>query len=428
MSLYFIPSVTVVDPKSTQHEKTVGLLLKDGVIDNILPANSPQPEGSEVIHLSEGTCVSPGWMDLCVHLNDPGFEWKEDLDSLAKAAAMGGFTDILCYPNTQPVMDNAQLLQGLRRRTQHYPTQFLFCGSITEGAKGEQLAELFDMSQAGAKAFTDGLSPVSHAGVLKRALEYCQSFDGTLISMPMDIDMMGEGMMNEGEMSLSLGMKGIPEIAEILSASKDLELLSYTGGKMHFQPVSSAEVVKRIHQRREEGLNVSSSVAVYHLVLSDDALAEFDSLYKVLPPLRSLTQKEALVEVLQQGYVQALCSGHQAQGMEEKNNEFSISEFGMLNLQTAFSMAYTHLVKPGLLELGQLISLFTYGPREVLGIDASSIEKGAKISLSFFNPEESWTFTKEKLTSRSRNTPFLGETFSGVVKGIYNKQVLALNT
>lgn len=428
MKAYFIPSVTIVDPTSSHHNKTVSLHLKEGVIADILPPNSSAPASTEVVTFSEGSCVSPGWLDLCVHLNDPGYEWKEDIDSLARAAALGGFTDILCYPNTHPVMDNAHLIQGVRRRTQHYPTHFWFCGAITEKAEGKQLAELYDMAQAGAVAFTDGLSPVSHAGVLKRALEYCQAFGGRLISMPMDRDMMGEGQVNEGNTSLSLGMKGIPEIAETLSAIKDLALLSYTGGRMHFQPVSSAEVIKNIFQKREEGFEVSSAVAIPHLVLSDEVLVEFDSLYKLLPPLRSQQQQEDLVKMVQQGYVQAICSGHQAQGMEEKNNEFSISEFGMLNLQTTFSLAMTHLVAKKLLSMDQLISLLSHGPREVLGFPVHAVEEQAEIGLSFFHPTERWTLKEEDIPSRARNTPFLGHTFTGRVKGVYAKQVLEINT
>ena len=307
--------VTVIDPASSYHLSKVNIHISGDRIEAIGPAISASAE--QDIDL-EGAYISPGWVDMMVNLSDPGYEWKESITDLARAAHSGGFTQVVCTPNTQPVVDNSQMVHSLQLRSKGLWAELWFTGTATQGAKGEELAEVFDMHKAGAVGFGDGIHPVQKAGIVLRALQYMQSFDGLYISNPEDLSLSNGGQMNEGYQSTLLGLKGIPEIAESLAVNRDLDILNYTSGRMHIQPVTTAGNIEKIRAARQSFPDLTLGTALYYLFLTDEVLDTFDPNYKLMPPLRNQQQAEALKECLSKGYIHTLGSGHFPQGLEEK--------------------------------------------------------------------------------------------------------------
>lgn len=414
MKRLLIRQATIVDQASEFNSRQCDLLLVDGVINKIANAGTLDAEVDEVI-AAAGLHVSPGWVDSGVILADPGFEHKESLSALARAAALGGFSRIICYPNTQPVIDHAQMVHALRRRSTDLPVNIHFMGAISQQAAGKELAEAYDMYRAGAVAFSDGLHPLQSLGLLYRALRYYQAFDGLVVSYPTDDTLTSGGQMNEGTQATQLGLKGIPEVAESGKTASLLELLKYTGGKLHLQPMTSPLALQHIKAFQAEGAKLSVGGSIAHLCLDDTALADFDENFKLFPPLRDAAQLKALQAALQQDAFQLLYSGHHAQSLEEKQLEFARAEEGMLMLQTAFSIAYTKLVTTGIIPLEKLIYLLSSGPRAVFGLEARTIAVGQKAELTLFQPDIRWTFSSEHLFSPARNSPFLNQELQGKV-------------
>ncbi|GAB4418354.1 MAG: dihydroorotase [Bacteroidia bacterium] len=411
--------IRLIDPASDHHEQQVDLLVVQGQIAAIAAPGSLAPEvGTQVVDTPDA-CVSPGWVDMQVHLSDPGFEHKESLAQLARAAQRGGFTSILCYPNTQPVIDQSQAVHALLRRAAGLPVQVWISGSITHGGAGKELAELYDMHQSGAVAFTDGTHSLQSSGVLMRALQYAQAFDALLIDMPLDLALAADGHMNEGVQAARLGMSGIPELAEIVPVVRNLELLRYTGGRLHFQPVTSPVALQHIHSARQQLPGISTGVPVCYLVLDDSVLEDYDSNYRLVPPLRDQQQVEALRKALRAGQIDVLTSGHQAQGLEEKEVEFALAEPGMLGLQTAFSLAYKHLIEPGLIDLADWVRLVSQRPREILRQPAVVLAVGQSAELTLFHPARTWTLHPGDIPSRACNSAWVGQELTGAVLGTY---------
>ncbi|MEZ4686962.1 MAG: dihydroorotase [Bacteroidia bacterium] len=390
-------NVKVVDPQSEYHNDWVTITIEEGFIADIEPAD----EGHR--------CVSPGWVDTGAHLCDPGHEHKESLSALARAAAFGGFTDVLCYPNTLPATDDSSAVSALVSRSKGLPVNLHFMGALTPGASENDLAELYDMHQAGALAFSDGRRESLNSSLVKRALHYMQAFGGLLLMYPNDRYLGYGAQMNESEESVYLGMKGSPEMAETAALASILHIHEYTGGRLHLQPLTSARSL-HMAQGRE---GISTAVSIAHLAWDDSAVRSFDTNYKINPPLRSKSQREALIQALADGKVDALCSYHQAQSVEEKLVEWPFAEPGMLALQTLFPLAMKHLVHPGHINLDQLISMLTSGPRRLLGLEPLIIDHDVEARITVFDPEEAWTFSKETMFSRAVNSPLIGERLKG---------------
>lgn len=414
MKKLLIQKATIVDSTSDFHGQQCDLLVSDGIISKIEKAGSIAEIVDEKIS-AVGLHVSPGWIDSGVVLADPGFEHKESLSALAKAAACGGFSRIICYPNTHPVIDHAQMVHALRQRSKHLPVQFHFMGALSQQTAGKELAEAYDMKQAGAIAFSDGLHPLQSSGLMLRALRYYQAFDGLVVSYPSEASLTEGGQMNESAQATQLGLKGIPEIAESGKTASLLELLSYTGGKLHLQPITSPMALQHVQNFEAKGAQLSIGGSIVHLCLDDRVLADFDENYKLFPPLRDAEQLKSLQSGLQQGAFNLLYSGHHAQSLEEKQLEFVRAEEGMIMLQTAFSVAYTHLVKSGLISLEMLVHLLSHGPRGVFGLKPYTISVGRKAELTLFQPEANWTFSTDHLFSPARNSPFLNQELQGKV-------------
>lgn len=399
--------------------------ISDGIIQAI-GKNLPMEAGVREISLPGQVHASAGWMDVGVHTGDPGYEHREDLRTATLAAAAGGFTAIACAPNTLPVVDTKAAVVYIQNKTAGLPVSVYPIGAISIGAQGADLAELYDMHAAGAIAFSDGRMPVQDAGLLLRALQYVQAFQGLIMHQPHHKSIAAGGQMHEGLISTQLGMRGIAALSEEVTIQRDLSLLEYAGGRLHLHLVSTKKGVAMVRAAKTAGLPVTASVAVANLCFTDEVLAGFDSNWKVKPPLRDETHRLALLEGLADGTIDFICSNHTPWDQEMKNVEFPFAEFGMLGLETAFALCRTFLEKE--LSLEQLVQLWAVGPRTVLGLPVPEIKPGVRAELTLFDPGLEWTLTEKELRSKSTNTPFIGQKFKGKVLGIFNKGQLVMNT
>lgn len=381
--------------------------------------NLPMEAGVREIRFEQEVQVSPGWMDIGVQTGDPGFEHREDLQSAARAAAAGGFTAIACAPNTLPPTDSKSAIVYIQNKTADNIVCFYPIGALSVGTAGVDLAELYDMFTAGAVAFSDGKRPVQDAGLLLRALQYTQAFQGLVMHQPLHNSIAAGGQMNEGVLSTQLGLKGIPALSEEVAVQRDLSLLEYAGGRLHLHLLSTRKGVEMVRAAKAAGLPVTASVAVANLCFTDEMLADFDSNWKLQPPLREEAHRQALLEGLADGAIDFICSNHRPWDTEAKNLEFPFAEFGMIGLETAFALCRTFLEKN--LSLPQLVQLLAIGPRKVLGLPVPEIKPGAPAELTLFAPDLEWTFTEKDIRSKSANTPFVGQKFKGKVLGIVNK-------
>ena len=422
MSEILFKQVTILDPQGKHNQKQADIYIKDGVIQVIDLSCKFSPNAKTIVIEEAGSYVSPGWIDMEVHLSDPGFEFKESISELAKAALSGGYSGLLCYPNTDPITDNSQLIQSIQARADKEAVHFLLSGSVSQGAQGKDLAEMYDMHSEGAVAFTDGTHPIQSAGLMYRALLYARSFDGLIINCPLDMTVIPEGQMNEGKQSVILGMKGIPEISETLVVSRDLQLLEYTNARrLHLQSLSSPEALRLAGEAKSRFPNLSLGTSISHLVLNDEKLAEFDPNFKLYPPLRDDDQRKQLLNSLKSGVIDVISSGHTPQGLEEKEVEFAQAEPGMLSLYTSFALANMYLIQTKVITIEDWVRMVAINPRLILKIPQVVIEEGATAEISWFAPNKTWTFSSEQIFSRAKNSPFIGEKLTGKALGVYCK-------
>jgi len=397
--------------------------IDDGIIQAV-GKNLPMEAGVREISFPGAVHASAGWMDVGVHTGDPGYEHREDLRSACAAAAAGGFTAIACAPNTLPVVDSKSSVVYIQNKTAGLPVSVHPIGAISVGAQGADLAELYDMHAAGALAFSDGRMPVQDAGLLLRAMQYARAFQGLIMNRPHHKSIAAGGQMHEGLISTQLGMRGIAALSEEVAVQRDLSLLEYAGSRLHLHLISTQKGVAMVRAAKAAGLPVTASVAVANLCFTDEALANFDSNWKVLPPLRDEPHRQALLEGLVDGTIDFICSNHMPWDKEAKNVEFPFAEFGMTGLETAFALCRTFLEKQ--LSLQQLVQCWAGGPRKVLGLPIPEIKPGARAELTLFDPDLEWTFTEKDIRSKSVNTPFVGQQFKGKVLGIINKGQVAM--
>jgi dihydroorotase len=416
-----LKAVRIYDSSSAYHLQLQDILIENGVITAI---GGNSVEVDQIIDL-EGLCVSPGWVDLYAQVGEPGLEHKEDIESLAEAAAAGGFSDVLCMPNVQPVVQSKGAINFLKAKSAALPVNLLPAGAVTVDTQGKELTEMIDLQRAGAMAFTDGEKPVQGAEVIVKALQYLQPFNGILMNRPEHTRLTEFGQMHEGIVSTQLGMKGMPALAEEVMVTRDLQLLEYTGGRLHFSLISTAGSVEAIRTAKAKGLQVTCDVASYQAAYTDSTMAPFDTNYKVSPPFRSRQDVDAVLQGLKDGTIDAVVSAHQPQDTESKKLEFDLAEFGMINLETAFAVANSTMAH--VLPLEKLIERLTVGPRQILNLPASSIAEGQQACLTLFHPQLKWTPTPGDTRSKSKNSPFLGQELTGQVIGLVNKGQVVLN-
>ena len=434
-----IRSARVVDAASPFDGQVCDILVDNGLIRTIGVKLAVDAD-VRVIE-ADNLHVSPGWVDMRVSAQDPGYEHKEDLTSVCRAAAAGGFTDIALLPNTQPVVDAKGTLGYVRHMAVGHPVRVHVIAAVTKKAAGEDFTEMLDLHHAGAVAFSDGHHPLQNPDLLLKTLQYLQPVNGLLMNRPEEMLLTQFGQMHEGVQSTLLGLKGMPALAEELMVERDLRLLDYVlgvgekGGKeergegekeqdsffsplLHFSTISTARSVELIRQAKAQGMPVSCDVAAHQLVFDDSALAGFDTNLKVNPPFRSPDDVAALWAGLADGTIDALVSDHTPQDSESKNLEFDQAEFGITGLETVFAAVMTHNRN---LPLGQLINKLTVCPRQILRLPAVSLAEGQPASLTLFDPTGSWIY--DRTFSKSKNSPFLGQTLTGRVIGtVYHGQ------
>jgi dihydroorotase len=410
-----IKSATIIDPNSPFHQKVTDILIEKGHITKLASNIDADVETVD----AKGKYVSPGFFDLNCNIGELGLETKEDLQTGTKAAMAGGFTGLALMPNTQPPVHSKAEVEYLLNRAKNNLVDVYPMGTISHKRDGKDLAEMYDMYLSGAKAFTDGNSPVQDAGLMERALLYTQGFGALILSYPEDTAIAGKAKVHEGEVSTLLGMKGIPSLAEELMIARDLYLAEYTESKIHFSTVSTERSVELIKEAKRKGLKVTCDVAAHHLTLTDEALTGFDSQYKVKPPLRTQKDVKALIKGLKDGTIDAIVSQHTPHEVEFKDVEFEVAEYGMIALQTAFSTA----LSTGL-DISLIIEKLAINPRTILNIEPAVIAEGNKANLTLFDTDAAWEYTRQNNQSKSYNSPFIGQNLKGKVLLVYNNNHL----
>ncbi len=410
-----IKNATIVDPGTSLNGKQKDVLISGGKIAQI-GKDIASPKAKQIS--IEGLHISPGWLDVGVQTGDPGLEHREDLTTVTNAAAAGGFTGIACYPNTVPVTDSKSGILYLKQNSRDLAVDCYPIGALSEGCEGKDIAELFDMHQAGACAFSDGKRSVQHAGLMLRGLLYVKAFDGLVINHPHDKTLAANGQMHEGYVSTTLGLQGISGLTEEIMVQRDIELAEYAQSKVHIANISTALSVEKIKKAKAKGIQVTASVPALNLLFEDGVLSGFDSNFKVLPPLRSKNDIKALKKGLKDGTIDFITSNHVPLEEEAKKLEFPYATFGAIGLETAFAVANTALGETFSLE--DLVEKLSIRPRKILGLPMVKIAEGTLANLSLFVPDTPWTVTKEDIRSRSENTPLIGQELKGKVIGIIN--------
>lgn len=412
-----IRSAKIIDSKSPFHNQTADLLIVDGFIKKMGTA-LPNTDNIEELKL-DNLHLSQGWFDSSVSLGEPGFEDRETIANGLDIAGKSGFTAIALQPNSYPVIDNQAQVNFVKNKSNGFATQLFPIGALTKGSEGNDMAELYDMKNSGAIAFGDYTKSLDNANLLKIALQYVQDFDGLVVAFAQDEKIKGNGVANEGIVSTRLGLKGIPSLAEELQIARNLFLLEYTGGKLHIPTISSAKSVQLIKEAKAKGLNVTCSVTVHHLVLTDEKLEEFDTRFKVTPPLKTEKDRQALLSGILDGTIDIITSDHNPIDIEHKKMEFDLAKNGTIGLESAFGALMT------VLPLETIIEKFTEG-KTIFGIPTNSINEGETANITLFNPNGDSIFTKENILSKSKNSAFLGTKLTGKAYGILNQGKLIL--
>lgn len=409
----------IIDSTNNKAPSKQSILIENGIITEI--ASSISTKADQVID-ANGMFCSPGWLDMGTQIGEPGYEHREDIISVTNAAAAGGFTAIASFPNTKPVIQTKADISFLKQRTENAVTAILPIGALSNDCAGKEMTEMYDMYSSGAVGFSDGPHSIQDAGLMKRSLEYVQSFDGLILHQASDSSLSLGGQIHEGIMSTSLGMKGIPSLAEELLIERDISLLEYTNGRIHFMNVSTARAVELIKEAKKEGLNVTASISVMSLSFTDEALMGFDSNYKVLPPLREESDRKALIKGLKDGTIDCINSNHVPLEADLKEIEFTYAKFGAIQLETTLSAI---IGANGLSATPEMIAeKLAINPRKVLGIKLPEIAKGEQAEITIFDPSEVWVYEEKEIVSKSKNSPFIGQKLKGRVKAtIRGKQM-----
>jgi dihydroorotase len=418
-----IKQAVIVCPSSPFNGQTKDILIQDGriaAIDDTLDAGT----GCQVI-AEEGLHASIGWMDIFAHFCDPGLEYRETLETGAAAAAAGGFTTVMMLPNTSPALHAKTQVQYVVQKSTQLPVNIIPIGAVTKNTDGAELAEMYDMQQSGAMAFSDGINAIQNSGLLIKALQYVKTFDGTIIQLPDDKSIAPNGLMNEGVVSTRLGLPGKPAMAEELVVARDIKLTRYAGSKLHFTGISSAKSIEYIRRAKQAGIGISCSATPYHLHFTDTDIETYDTNLKVNPPLRSLADKTALISAFADGTIDCFASHHLPQNVDNKVCEFEYAKAGMIGLESMFGAVWTVLKDS--MPLEQLVNRLSITPRQIFGLAIPGLQTGDAANITLFNPNRQYVFDKKMIRSKSANTAFVGKQLTGWVVGIINGQKTHLN-
>lgn len=419
-----LTNATIVDPNSTFHLKKCDLFIQKGIIEAIALSSKKVTFPYNKIIDCKDSYLSIGFADMRAALREPGFEFKEDLSSAAQAAIAGGYTIVACLPNTEPALQHKADIDFIYNKSQNLPIHVLPYGALSKDRKGQDLNELYDLFEAGAVGFTDANRPIFDAGLMLRSLMYAKIFGGLILSHPEDLTLSLGGKMHEGKMSTSLGLKGIPPIAEELCVSRDIELAKYAEAPIHISHISTKGSVDLIRKAKKAGVHITCDVAVANLCFTDENLFDFDSHYKLTPPLRGKSDQKALWDGLIDGTIDCICSDHHPEDIEHKEVEFEYASQGMIMLQTAFSLVNQHAPKGFTTE--HLVKTMGNNPRAILKRNLT-IAVGSAAELTLFNPKEKWDYTLKNNASRAKNSPVMNTQLIGKIVAVINKNTLYTN-
>ena len=414
-----IRQTRIISSSSPFNGQIKDILIVDGIIHTI--ADSISEKADQTID-EKGSCTSIGWMDLFADFADPGYENRENLVSGARAAAAGGFTDVMLIPNSNPVVHNKSQVEYIIQKARTLAVNIHPTGAVTKNAAGSELSEMVDMHRSGAIAFGDGIDPIQDAGIMLKALQYVKSFDGTIIQVPDDHSIGSTGLINEGIVSTRLGLPGKPILAEELMVARDIKLTRYAESKLHFTGISSPKSLEYISRAKAGGIKVTCSVTPYHLFFCDEDLQGYDTNLKVIPPLRTRADREALRQALMDGAVDCIASHHLPQDWDSKTCEFEYAKPGMIGLETMFAVMNT-IGYP----YARFVEMQTCSIRNIFNLPIPEIKEGLAAVLTLFNPEPEFVYDGRKNRSKSSNSPFAGKILKGKVIGIINGQNIQLN-
>ncbi len=415
----------IVDPQ-TGTDRVADVLIVDGVITTIGSATVPKDADSYALR---NAIIAPGFCDMHVHLREPGYEYKETIESGTAAAAAGGFTAVCCMPNTLPAIDDASVVKAIIAKSKLaaggivdvYPV-----GAVTKGREGKELSPMLELAREGAVAFSDDGAAVGDAGIMRRALEYAGMTGRPVIQHAEDAHLAAGGVMNEGVMSTKLGLPGIPSVAEEVIIARDLHLLRFCGGAYHVAHISTRGSVDLVRAAKREGLHVTCEVTPHHFTLSDEVVASYNTNTKMNPPLRSADDVEAMIEGLRDGTIDAIATDHAPHSFDEKEVEYQYAPFGIVGLETAVGLAITILIMNNHLTWERLIEKLSVYPRKILSLPPVRIAEGEPANLTIIDPQAEWVVDPARFKSRSKNTPFGGRKLTGRALGIFNHGQLFL--
>ena len=410
---------TLLDPASGD-TREADIRIRDGVIAEVAPGLTA--ENVETVDAS-GKMISPGWMDMHVHFREPGYEHKETIRTGARAAVAGGFTSVACMPNTNPPIHTRDVVEFILERAERTPVHVHPIATVSKEREGVELAEMADLQEGGAVAFSDDGSPVQHAGLMRRALEYSSMLDAPIINHMEELTLNPHGHMHEGTVSARLGVSGIPALSEDVMIARDIEIAAATGGHVHVAHISTARAVELVREGKARGVRVTAEVCPHHFTLTDEAVETtgFSTHTKMHPPLRSAADVEAIIEGLTDGTIDAICTDHAPHAPHEKDVEFNAAPFGILGLETAWGLIGRELIEPGHMTVAEAVEKLTVAPRRILHLPVPVIEPGQTAELTVFDASAEWTFEADDIRSKSRNTPFVGSRMKGRAFGVYSK-------
>jgi dihydroorotase len=415
-----LQQVTIADPLSPHNGNSKDILIVDGIIKKI--GNDLKEDADKKLNARE-VFVTPGWVDIFTHACDPGQEFKETLETCALAAAAGGYTRFFTLPDTNPFVDNKAQVEYIKQKSKTLFVNIEPLGALSKKGEGKELAEMYDMRQSGAVAFTDGLQPVQSGGLFLKALQYVKAFNGVIIQVPFDKSINAHGLMNEGIISTRLGLPGAPAIAEELMVARDIEAAQYTGSELHLTGISTERSMECIKTAKDKDLKITCSVTPNHLFFCDEDLQSYNTNLKVNPPLRRRADMLALRKAVMDGYVDCIASHHIPQDWDSKTCEFEYAKYGMIGLQTAYAVVQTALPD---LSANQIAMLFSVNARKIFNLNNAAIQEGETAELTLYN-NDPFTLLKENIKSKSHNSAFINIPLAGRVIGIVAKGSLILN-
>jgi len=407
-----VKHVTIADSQSKFNKQECDVRIVDGKIQSI---GKLSPEKDENVIDAEGAFLTPGFFDLNCVAGDPGFETKEDIQTLTATARAGGFTGLALLPQTSPVVQSKSQVEYIINKAKNNLVDVYPIGALSQNREAKELSELFDMQQAGAVAFSDGDKAIQDDGFMSRALQYAKGFDALVMVYPENKSIAGKSQINESKNSVLLGMKGLPALAEEMHIARDIFLAQYNETKIHITNISTAGSVALIRKAKKDGVQISCDVTAHHLVFTEELLVDFDSNYKVKPPLRSKNDVKALIAGLKDGTIDAITSQHRPEEIEFKNVEFEIAHYGIIALQTVLPL----LLRAGL-DAGMIAEKLAINPRKLLNLNVPVIEEGQEANFTVFAADKKWQFNSLSNQSKSANSPLMGKELTGQVILVYN--------